>query len=948
MSLFLLSALPFLGALIIGVMARFGKNAVALAAGGCTATALVAVLGHLPAINAGQVVFAQMAWLPSAGLNANFMLDGLGFLFAVLILGIGLLIIIYARFYLSEDDPFARFMVFLLLFQGAMLGIVISDNILLLLVFWELTSLTSFLLIGYWAHDAQARSGARMALAVTGAGGLALFAGLLILGQIAGSFDLSVILTKADVIQSSPLYLPALILIALGAFAKSAQMPFHFWLPHAMAAPTPVSAYLHSATMVKAGLFLLARLWPVLAGTDAWFYIVATTGLLTMVYAAKVALFKDDLKAILAFSTISHLGLITFLLGLGTREALVVAVFHIIAHASFKAPLFMIAGIVDHGAHARDITALGGLRRTMPISFALALIAAASMAGVPPLNGFLSKEMALEEAAHTVWAGAAWAVPLVATLGAMFSVAYAFRFVGGVFLGPEKPALKDVHEAGLGLWLPPAILVALVALIGFAPMTSAGWLVELAASAAMGQVAEVKIYHWHGLASPALWMSIVAFGGGALLLGLYPKLRAVWNGAPREGGKRAFEAGLGGMIWAARASVLRLHDGALSRNMAIGFSTILAVTAFAIWGQVLAPSTRPATPLSFGALALGGVLLVVLTLVVVRHAQRMLALLYVGVVGLIISIGFAYLSAPDLALTQITVEVVTVILMLLALNILPKTTPREVGFLQRFGAAAIAGAVGLTTGALAYTLMLRDAAFPAISAFHLAQSKPGAGGTNAVNTIIVDFRGYDTYGEIIVLGIAALIIAAVAQGLLAAPNVRARLEPMFPMVGRAGDPNPMMLAVATRFLLPIGMLIGVYLYLRGHNLPGGGFVAGLVFAIAFLLQFIASGHAVSMSRLRINYHSLIGAGVMIASATGIGSWVAGRPFLTSNYGYVTLWPLEKFEVATAALFDLGVFLCVLGAVMMALASLAQLGQLGQLAGDAAPKTALKPLKKGGQ
>jgi multicomponent K+:H+ antiporter subunit A len=945
MSLFLLSALPFLGALIIGAMARFGKNAVALAAGGCTATALVAVLGHLPAINAGQVVFAQMAWLPSAGLNANFMLDGLGFLFAVLILGIGMLIIIYARFYLSEDDPFARFMVFLLLFQGAMLGIVISDNILLLLVFWELTTLTSFLLIGYWAHDAQARSGARMALAVTGAGGLALFAGLLILGQIAGSFDLSVILTKADLIQSSPLYLPALILIALGAFAKSAQMPFHFWLPHAMAAPTPVSAYLHSATMVKAGLFLLARLWPVLAGTDAWFYIVATTGLLTMVYAAKVALFKDDLKAILAFSTISHLGLITFLLGLGTREALVVAVFHIIAHASFKAPLFMIAGIVDHSAHARDITALGGLRRAMPISFALALIAAASMAGVPPLNGFLSKEMALEEAAHTVWAGAAWAVPLLATLGAMFSLAYAFRFVGGVFFGPEKPALKDVHEAGLGLWLPPAILVALVALIGFAPMTSAGWLVELAASAAMGQVAEVKIYHWHGLASPALWMSIAAFGGGALLLGLYPKLRAVWNGAPREGGKRAFEAGLGGMIWAARASVLRLHDGALSRNMAIGFSTILAVTAFAIWGQVLGPSTRPATPLSFGALVLGGVLLVVLTLAVVRHAQRMLALLYVGVVGLIISIGFAYLSAPDLALTQITVEVVTVILMLLALNILPKTTPREVGFLQRFGAAAIAGAVGLTTGALAYTLMLRDAAFPAISAFHLAQSKPGAGGTNAVNTIIVDFRGYDTYGEIIVLGIAALIIAALAQGLLAAPNVRARLEPMFPMVGRAGDPNPMMLAVATRFLLPIGMLIGVYLYLRGHNLPGGGFVAGLVFAIAFLLQFIASGHGVSMSHGRINYHSLIGSGVLIASATGIGSWVAGRPFLTSNYGYVTLWPLEKFEVATAALFDLGVFLCVLGAVMMALASLAQ---LGQVRGDAAPKTTRTPLKKGGQ
>jgi multicomponent K+:H+ antiporter subunit A len=342
------------------------------------------------------------------------------------------------------------------------------------------------------------------------------------------------------------------------------------------------------------------------------------------------------------------------------------------------------------------------------------------------------------------------------------------------------------------------------------------------------------------------------------------------------------------------------------------------------------------------AAALGAVLLIVLALAVLRHAQRMLALLYVGVVGLIISIGFAYLSAPDLALTQITVEVVTVILMLLALNILPKATPREDGFFQRWGAAAIAGAAGLATGALAYVLMLRDAAFPAISAFHLAQSKPGAGGTNAVNTIIVDFRGYDTYGEIIVLGIAALIIAAAAQSLLAAPSVRSRLAPIFPMTGRAGDPHPMMLAVAARFLLPIGMLIGVYLYLRGHNQPGGGFVAGLVFAIALLLQFIASGYVPSVARQRITYHSLIGAGVLIASATGIGAWVAGRPVLTSSYGYVTLWPLETFELATAALFDLGVFLCVLGAVMMALTSLAQFGQVGGKHTPTPP-----PLPKGG-
>lgn len=946
MPLILLAALPFFGAVLVALLSRSGKGAITMAAGASTALALFGVLGHIPALLDGQVIQTQLAWLPSAGLNANFMLDGLGLLFALLILGIGLLIIIYARFYLSEDDPFAQFFVFLLLFQGAMLGIVLSDNILLLLLFWELTSLTSFLLIGYWKDSAEARRGARMALAVTGAGGLAMFAGLLLLGQIAGSYDLSVILTQKDAIQSSPLYLPALVLIVLGAFTKSAQMPFHFWLPHAMAAPTPVSAYLHSATMVKAGLFLLARLWPVLAGSDAWFYIVATTGLLTMVYAAKVAIFKDDLKAILAYSTVSHLGLITFLLGLGTKAGAIAAVFHILAHATFKAPLFMVAGIVDHGAHSRDIRALGGLRHAMPITFGLALLATLSMAGVPPLNGFLSKEMALELAAHTPWAGMGWLVPVVASLGAMMSVAYSLRFLGGVFMGPARPALGDVHDASLGLWLPPAVLVVLVVLVGLAPMTLAVWLVDLAAGAVTGGAVQAKIVHWHGLASPALWMSVFAFAAAGLILWAYPRLRAIWDGAPKPDGNAAFTHILNAAVITARATVLRIHDGALSRYMAIGIATILALGAYAYFSGDTSAPTRAMTPLTGGVLALAVIFLITLGFALLRHQDRVLALLLVGVLGLLISAGFAYMSAPDLALTQIAVEVVTVILMLLALNFLPKTTPHETGFVQRAGAVILAVLAGLATAALAYAIMLRDAGFAPISAFHLEQSKPGAGGTNAVNTIIVDFRGFDTYGEIIVLGIAALIISALVEGLLANRAVRSRLDPIFPMQGRAGDRHPMMLVVATRFLLPIGLLIGVYIYLRGHNLPGGGFVAGLVFAIAMLLQYIASGYGWSVARKRINYHSMIGAGVLVASATGIGSWFAGRPFLTSNFTYIDLPPLEKFEVATAALFDLGVFLCVLGAVMLALATLARLAQAGGEAVSKTPFDLTLPKKKG--
>ncbi|MFY0615740.1 MAG: monovalent cation/H+ antiporter subunit A, partial [Hyphomicrobiaceae bacterium] len=388
------------------------------------------------------------------------------------------------------------------LFQGAMVGIVLSDNILLLLIFWELTSLSSFLLIGYWKHLPEGRQGARMALAVTGLGGLAMIGGMLILGQIVGSYDLSVILQKRDLVQASPWYVPALVLILLGCFTKSAQFPFHFWLPHAMAAPTPVSAYLHSATMVKAGIFLMARMWPVLAGTPEWFVIVTTAGLVTMVMAAVIALFKHDLKALLAFSTVSHLGLITMLLGTGTAFGALAAVFHILNHAMFKAALFMSAGIIDHEAHTRDIRRLGGLRTLMPVTFVIATLAALSMAGIPLLNGFLSKEMMLEEAHRTVLFGSSWLVPVLATLGSLFSAAYCFRLIGHVFLGPVRDDYPTKpHDPGSGFWLPPAILVVPVVVIGVAPGLVEPY-VKLVTASVLGGEAELPKIHfkiWHGL-----------------------------------------------------------------------------------------------------------------------------------------------------------------------------------------------------------------------------------------------------------------------------------------------------------------------------------------------------------------------------------------------------------------------------------------------------------------
>ena len=924
MSLFLIAALPFLGAVFPALLIRAGRNASASAAGLTTLLAFVGLMLHAPAVLRGDVIQAQFDWLPGLGLNANFFLDGLGFLFASLILGIGLLIILYARFYLSREDPMGNFYTYLLLFQGAMVGIVTSDNILLLLIFWELTSLSSFLLIGFWKHLPEGRQGARMALTVTGAGGLAMIGGMMILGNIAGSYDLTVILSSKEAIQASPLYLPALILILIGAFTKSAQFPFHFWLPHAMAAPTPVSAYLHSATMVKAGLFLLARLWPVLAGTPEWFYIVATTGLITMVLGAIIALFKDDLKALLAFSTVSHLGLITMLLGFGTKFAAVAAVFHIINHATFKAALFMSAGIVDHEAHTRDIKRLGGLRHLMPITFAIATVAALSMAGIPPFNGFLSKEMMLEETIHTAWGGSAYLVPGLALIGALFSAAYSFRYIVHVFLGPKRsdyPAKP--HDPGVGMWLAPAFLVGLVILIGLFSAKIVGPLVATAAGAVIGgeKLPYYSLKLWHGF-TPALYMSIVAVAGGAVLLMLHKPLARMWDNAPRPEAKVIFEALIAALTRLARTITDGLHNGAMPRYAAIMIAFTVALSFYAYQSGTLAAPTRTLQDVGLIPILGWASLLIATGFMVAMHRNRLLALVLIGVVGLVVSMGFNYLSAPDLALTQISVEVVTIILMLLALNFMPKETPIESSTGARLRDISIASVAGLGVGGLIYALMTRDFIGETISGFHLENSYKGGGGTNVVNVILVDFRGFDTFGEIIVLGIAALVIFALTEAVLGT-RVRAYLLNRKPDLPQAGDSHPMMMVVATRVMMPLALMVAAYIFFRGHNLPGGGFIAGLIAAIAIIMQYMASGFAWATERQRYPYHAIIGSGVLIAAATGLGSWFSGTPFLTSAFGYIHWAPLEEFEWATAALFDLGVFLAVVGAVLLALESLSR-------------------------
>tara|TARA_R110002049_G_scaffold10127_3_gene50456 strand:- start:162220 stop:165042 length:2823 start_codon:yes stop_codon:yes gene_type:complete len=890
-------------------------------------TAFIGLLTNAPTVLAGGVVTARVEWLPSLGLNFTLMLDGLGFFFALLILGIGLLIIAYARRYLSRDDNMGEFFTYLLLFQGAMVGIVLSDNILLLLVFWELTSLSSFLLIGYWKHLPEGRQGARMALAVTGTGGLAMIGGMLILGQIVGSYDLSVILQNRDIIQADPLYLPALILILLGCFTKSAQFPFHFWLPHAMAAPTPVSAYLHSATMVKAGIFLMARMWPVLSGTPEWFMIVTTAGLVTMVLGAVIALFKHDLKALLAFSTVSHLGLITMLLGTGTAFGAMAAVFHILNHATFKAALFMSAGIIDHEAHTRDIRRLGGLRKLMPVTFVIASLAALSMAGIPLLNGFLSKEMMLEEAHHTVLFDVPWLVPALATVGALFSAAYCFRLIGHVFFGPVRDDYPSApHDPGAGMWLPPALLIVPVVVIGVAPFLAEPF-VKLVTASVLGDAAQVPEAHfkiWHGLV-PALYLSAIAVVGGLVLLALFRPALRLWDATPRPEAKVIFDAIVETTARLARALILPLHNGAFTRYAAIGTVVIIAAGLHAWVTGTVTAATRTMQPVGPVSVAGWGMLVAATLALILLHHNRLLSLILLGIVGLMVSVGFVFFSAPDLAMTQFTVEVVTIILLLLALNFLPNRTPIESSTLRRMRDITIAVVGGLATFALAYYYMLRSAVGTPISEFHLANAYKGGGGTNVVNVILVDFRGFDTYGEIIVLGIAALLIYALTETLLSGP-VRARLLNRKPDQPRAGDTHPMMMVVLTRVIMPVVLMVGFYIFLRGHNEPGGGFIAGLIVSIAVVMQYMASGFAWTSARLKYPYHGVIGAGVLIAGLTGIGSWFFGKPFLTSDFTYVRIPPFEKFELATAALFDLGVFLAVVGAVMLSLESFSRLAR----------------------
>ncbi|MBS0596049.1 MAG: monovalent cation/H+ antiporter subunit A [Proteobacteria bacterium] len=950
MDLVFLLLLPFAGALVAALLPTHARTAAATWAAVVSAAGLAWVLWLTPTLQAGTVLREEYRWIPSAGINLLVRLDGLAWMFALLVTGIGLLVAVYARYYMSREDPVPRFFAFFLAFMGAMLGIVLSGNLVQLVFFWELTSLFSFLLIGYWHHRKDARRGARMALTVTGAGGLCLLAGVLLLGHIAGSYELDAVLAEGARVQSHPLYSTMLVLVLLGALAKSAQFPFHFWLPRAMAAPTPVSSYLHSATMVKAGVFLLARLWPVLAGTPEWFWLVGGAGLMSLVLGAGAAMFQNDLKGLLAYSTISHLGLITLLLGLGSPLAAVAAVFHVMNHATFKASLFMAAGIIDHETGTRDLRRLSGLRRAMPITAALAFVASAAMAGVPLLNGFLSKEMFFAET--VALRGNAlldWGLPAAATVAGVFAVVYSLRFAG-VFLGPPARDLPlSPHEPVRWMRVPIEVLVLLCLLVGMVPQWSIGGALQLAARPVVGgELPPYSLALWHGWGKP-LAMSLVALVGGVALHAVMQALRG--RGHLRQpplgrwlNGERLFLLALLGLDRGCRGLLARLSSRRLQPQMLLLVLAAVLAAATSLWAGGVSWGHRERVPanLEFALLWLVGGLC---ALGAARQAKfhRLAALVMAGVVGLCVSLTFLWFSAPDLALTQITVEVVTTVLFLLGLRWLPRRLPeqnprnRNEGLrvrVRRGRDGLLATVAGAGMAVLAYAMMTRPAP-QSIAPFFIDRALPEGGGSNVVNVMLVDFRGFDTLGEITVLGIVALTVYALLRR-FRPPREVVQLPPQQlavppDLVSDLINPRTaqdtalgylMVPAVLARLLMPVMVVVAIHLFLRGHNAPGGGFVAGLVVSIAFVAQYIVAGTLWVEAHLPLKVVRWIAVGLLLALATGLGSLVWGYPFLTTHTAHFTLPLLGEVHLASALFFDAGVFATVVGATLLTLTALA--------------------------
>jgi multicomponent Na+:H+ antiporter subunit A len=697
--------------------------------------------------------------VPSLGITGGLRLDGLSTMFALLITGIGTLVLLYARRYLQGDPRLRRLVVLLMVFMVAMLGAVSADDVITLFVFWELTSLASFFLVAYDHEKPAARKAALQALLVTGGGGLALLAGLILVAMAAGTTSLSGIIAAREAVLAHPAAMPAMLLVILGCFTKSAQFPFHFWLPNAMAAPTPVSAYLHSATMVKLGVYLLARLNPLYQEVALWHDLLTWTGLLTAAVGAMLALRETDLKRVLAYTTVTALGTLTMLIGIAPELSATAAVTFLLVHALYKAALFLVAGIVDHETGTRDASALGGLRGAMPWTAAAAVLAAFSMAGLPPFVGFVAKEIVYEA---KLASGDAGAVLVIGFLVNAASVAIAGLLSWRLFFGAARPTPKSPHDPPRSMLAGPILLATLGLLAGIAPSLVGAWLLDGAAAAILGRSPEVQLKLWHGF-TPVLALSVATVALGMLILLLWPRLMPRLRAAEtidRVGPSQAYERALAGLVAWAEGTTRAVQHGSLRGYMRI-LLLVLAISPLAVLvlrGGVALPEAGGIDPRAFAFL-----LVAAGALATALARGTFAAIMAMGLVGFGTALVFLSFGAPDVALTQFTVEVLLVVILATVLIRMPLHRRDDRSGRGRLGDAAVAGALGLSVS-LVLLAVLASPFDPRLGLWFGENAVPGGHGRNVVNVVLVDFRALDTLGEIAVLAIAAFAVIALLRG----------------------------------------------------------------------------------------------------------------------------------------------------------------------------------------
>nr|WP_102959225.1 putative monovalent cation/H+ antiporter subunit A [Mangrovicella endophytica] len=780
----LILALPFLAAALAPILFR---RLPAIAAAGLAlfpAAAFAILLSALAPVAGGTAILAGFNWIPELGIHFSVRLDGLSLVFALLITGIGTLIVLYAGAYLGQHRDRGRFFAFILLFMGAMLGLVLADDLATLFVFWEMTSVTSFLLIGFDHEREAARRAAIQALAITGGGGLALLAGFLTIREVAGLGSMTQILASGEALRMTAAYPAILILVLCGAFTKSAQMPFHVWLPNAMEAPTPVSAYLHSATMVKAGVYLLLRLNPALGGTALWETILPAFGSVTLVGGALLALRASDLKMVLAYTTVASLGLLVMLIGAGSQEAVAAAVLYLIAHSLFKGGLFMVAGSIDHGAGTRDIERLGGLRAAMPLTFAAALLCALSMGGVTPLVGFLAKETIYHALVEGDAASALLLIAAVAGNALMFAAAFLVALAP--FVGDRPGAIAHPHEGPPALWLAPLVLGGLGLAAGlFAPAFHAAFSVPMASSAA-GRPVAIDIGIAPHINLPfALSLATIAIGI-VLYLTASRLRRALVRGleAIGWGPDRGFDQMMRGLLRGAFGITRILQNGRLDIYITVTFTVI----ALAVWLPMTLTGTLPAVPVMphlrfYEWMVLALILIGIFA--VVRAKNRLTAIVSLGIQGFAVALLFMLLGAPDLSFTQFMVETLSVVVLALVMTRLRLSPSDHRPWREMLPDVALAVAGGAGIGL--FLLRLTQRPFDnALSDFFTAYSRTIAHGRNIVNVIIVDFRGVDTMGEIAVVMTTGLaILALIGIRVIRRDGAPAAVSPAAPAAGEA-------------------------------------------------------------------------------------------------------------------------------------------------------------------